>query len=337
MRYLRAPTDFDWSLQSQIALASNRPDEAMTALSHIPASAPIAPQAFLLAGRIERQRNRASAAEAKFRQALACDSGLIEAHKELIYILNMQLRRSEVDAEFKALSRLRPLSHQELFAWGLSHFSVFVLDSMKQLEAFIEADPDDRYIRLSLATALLNSTGMQNRLEETLEPLPLSDPLAAALRIELKFNQGRVEEAESLLNASGDHPRLARLRGRVASRRHDYKAAIRYDQDALTTEPYDRVSFTELGQMLVLVGDSSTAEKYLAKAKRLNDLYNLINGVRQADRENRSSDLTEFGRTCEAAGLIDEASGWYQSAIRHDPLDAEAQQALRRLRPRLRG
>ena len=178
---------------------------------------------------------------------------------------------------------------------------------------------------------------MQNRLEETLEPLPLSDPLAAALRIELKFNQGRVEEAESLLNASGDHPRLARLRGRVASRRHDYKAAIRYDQDALTTEPYDRVSFTELGQMLVLVGDSSTAEKYLAKAKRLNDLYNLINGVRQADRENRSSDLTEFSRTCEAAGLIDKASGWYQSAIRHDPLDAEAQQALRRLRPRLRG
>jgi tetratricopeptide (TPR) repeat protein len=330
---LRAPTDFDWSLRAQIAIASDRPDEALAALSHIPEGDPLAAQAFLLAGRIERQRNRIPAAEAKFRKALACDPALIGAHKELIYILDMQLRRREVDAEFKALSRLTPLSHRELLAWALTHFSVWVLDSADQLEAFIQADPADRYSRLSLATAFLNSPGTQSQVEQTLEPLPRSDPLAAALRIELKLKQGRVDEATKLLeNAPGNDPQLARIRGRFALMRHDHKAAIRYFQDALTEEPYDRVSFTELGRSLLLSGDKSNAEFYLARARHLDDLYNLINWVRRSDQENQPSDLTQFGRTCEAAGLIDEARGWYLLAIGRDPLNTEAQQALQRLR-----
>ena len=330
---LRAPTEVEWSLRAQLAIANGHPDEALAALKHIPEGHPLAAQAFLLAGRIERQRNRIRAAEAKFRQALACDPGLIGARKELIYILDMQLRRREVDAEFKSLSRSTPLSHQELIAWALSHFSVYVLDSVEQLEAFIQADPEDRYSRLSLATAFLNSPGTQSRVEPTLEPLPRSDPLAAALLIELKLKQGRVDEAVELLQSvPGDDPHLARLRGRVAIMRHDYRAAIRHFQKALTEEPYDRVSFTELGRSLSLSGDQTRAEIYLARARQLDDLYNLINGVRRPDRENQPSDLTQFGRTCEAAGLIDEARGWYLLAIDREPLNAEAQRALQRLR-----
>jgi tetratricopeptide (TPR) repeat protein len=330
---LRAPTEFDWSLRAQIAVANGRPDEALTALSHIAETDPLAAQALLLAGRIERQRNRIPAAEVKFRKALACDPGLIGAHKELIYILDLQLRRREVDAEFKALSRLTPLSHRELLAWALTHFSVWVVDSVEQLEAFIQADPLDRYSRLSLATAFLNSPGMQSRVEQTLEPLPRSDPLAAAVRIELKLKEGRVDEATKLLeNTPGNDPNLARIRGRVALLRHDHKAAIRYFQDALTEEPYDRVSFAELGRSLLLSGDKAGAEFYLARARHLDEFYNLINWVRSADQENQPSDLTQFGRTCESAGLIDEARGWYLLAIGRDPLNTEAQQALQRLR-----
>ena len=61
-------------------------------------------------------------------------------------------------------------------------------------------------------------------------------------------------------------------------------------------------------------------------------MYNLLNRVRQPDRENQASDLTQFGRACESAGLLDEARGWYLLAIGRDPLNAEAQQALQRLR-----
>jgi tetratricopeptide (TPR) repeat protein len=152
------------------------------------------------------------------------------------------------------------------------------------------------------------------------------------LRIELRLNQGRVDEAMELLeSAPGDDRRLARVRGRVALMRHDHKAAIRHFQDALTEEPYDRASLTDLGKSLLLSGNKPAAETYLARARRLDDVYNLFNWVRRPDQENQPSDLTEFGRTCEAAGLIDEARGWYLLAIGRDPLNTEAQQALQRL------
>ena len=61
-------------------------------------------------------------------------------------------------------------------------------------------------------------------------------------------------------------------------------------------------------------------------------MYDLLSRVRRPDRENQASDLTQFGRACEAAGLLDEARGWYLLAIGRDPLNAEAQQGLRRLR-----
>ena len=48
---------------------------------------------------------------------LALEPGLIEAHKELVYILGIQSRRREVDAEFHVLARLTPLSHHDLFTW----------------------------------------------------------------------------------------------------------------------------------------------------------------------------------------------------------------------------
>jgi tetratricopeptide (TPR) repeat protein len=245
----------------------------------------------------------------------------------------MQLRRREVDAEFKALARLTPLSHHELVTWGLTHFTVWVENSAQQLEAYIEADPFDRLSRLSLATVFLRSPETENRVDEILQPLPASDPAATALRVELRLNQGRADEAMKLLEgASGDDPALCRVKGRVALLHHDHKAAIRHFQDALTGEPYDRVSFTELGQSLLLSGDKSSAEVYLAQARRLNEVYKLFNSVRRPEVENKPSDLTEFGRTCAAAGLLDEARGWYLLAIDRDPLNAEAQQALQRLR-----
>ena len=337
IRRLRAPTSSDWSLAAQIAVNNGRPDDALAALNHIPQDDALAAQGFLLAGRIERQRNRMRASESYFRKALARDPGLIGAHKELIYILGLQLRRREVDAEFKVLARLTPLTHQELYTWGVTHFNflynVWAQDTAEHLESFILSDPGDRYSRLSLATLLVKSPGAEARLEQILEPLPRSDPEAAALLIESRFEHGRFDEAIAMLqDTSADHPKLARIRGRVSLMRGDLTAAIRYFKDALTEEPYDRVAVSELGKALMLAGDKSAAESYLTRARSLDTVYTLLSRVRQPDRENQVSDLTQFGAACESAGLLEEARGWYLLAIERDPLNAEAQQALRRLR-----
>ncbi len=226
---LRPRTGLDWLLDAQLATAEGRLDDALAAIGRIPDDHPIAGQAHLLAGRIERQRRRIRKAEAAFRRALAIKPGLIDAHKELIYILGIQSRRREVDAEFRALGRLTTLTHHDLFTWALTHFTQWNPDIVQDLDGFIKADPEDRYSRLAVVELLLERPDVESYITRILEPLPDSDSDALALRINLAFNLGRFDEAERLLAAAPtDHPRISRIRGEMALRRRDLDAAIRH-------------------------------------------------------------------------------------------------------------
>jgi tetratricopeptide (TPR) repeat protein len=330
---LRPAKAEDWVLHAQISVARGRFDEALASLRQVPAQHPLAAEAWFMAGRIERQNHRLRHAEAAFRRAIELEPGLVKAHKELVYLFGVQLRRREVDTEFKALSRLTPLSHHDLFTWCVTHFSGWAPDIADELESFIKADSLDRFSRLALAKLLVNEPAMESRVERTLDPLPPSDLEAASLRIELKINHGRIGEAISLLDqAPGDRPELARLRGRIALMHGDVASAIGHFKNALSDEPYDRVSLSELGRALLIEGEKTSAASYLAQARRLDDVYNVVVKVRRPGQENRASDPTHLGRLCEAAGLLSEARGWYLLAIARDPLDSHAQQALWRMR-----
>jgi tetratricopeptide (TPR) repeat protein len=329
---LRPRTGLDSLLEAQLATAEGRLDEALAAIGRIPDGHKMAAQAYLLAGRIERQRRRIRKAEAAFRHALAIKPGLIEAHHELIYILGVQSRRREVDAEFRALAGLTTLTHHDLFTWALTHFTQWNPDIVQDLDGFIQADPEDRYSRLAVVELLLERPGAESDIARILEPLPATDPDALALRINLAFNLGRFDEAERLLAAApSDHPRISRIRGEMAMRRRDLDAAIGHFRKALSAEPYDRVSPMELAQALRLKGDVAAADAYVERVRKLHHLYNLIVRIRSPGRENQVSDLAELGKACEECGLEEEARGWYGRAIAANPLDTTAQQGLRRL------
>jgi hypothetical protein len=189
-------------------------------------------------GRIERKQHRLRQAEASLRRALARQPGLIEAHKELIYIYGIQLRKKEIDTEFKALAKLTQLTHHDLFTWGLTHFTDWDPGISLELEAAIQADPGDRHSRLALATLLFDQPDAESRVQGILEPLAADDPEAAALRIEMSLVHGRLDEANALLEKGGQRcPHLARLRGRAALLRNDYHAAIRHFRDCLAMPP----------------------------------------------------------------------------------------------------
>ncbi len=330
----RPRTGLDLMLEAQLAVAERHPDQAFAALSRIPDEHPIAAQGHLLAGRLWRQEHCLRKAEAELRRALELKPGLIEAHKELVYVLGIQGRRPEVDAEFHALARLTTLSHHDLFTWSLTHFTQWSPDIVDDLDSFITADPDDRLSRLAVVELLLERPGdeVDAYIEKILKPLPPDDSDALALRITFAFNRGRYEEAERMMaSAPEHHPRLARIRGEVALRRHDVDGAIKHFKEALTDEPYDRVSPMHLAQALKLKGDEAAAETYIDRVQRLNKIYNQIIRVRSPSRGNQVSDLAELGKSCEEAGLLDEARGWYTLAITMNPVDADAQQSLARL------
>lgn len=304
---LREATAEDWLLRAQVATSMEDDSAAVEALRHVPEDHPLFPQSLYMTGLIERKHRRLRSAEAAYRKAIACEPGLVNAHKELIYILGMQSRRREIDAEFKAMSQVTPLTHRDLFTWGLTHFVLWGPDSSEQLQSFIQADPDDRFSRLALAKLLIDHPGEEVRVKRTLAPLPANDPEAQALRIELKLSHGQIDEMlEMLAQATESNPPLERLRGRAAMMRGDSAGAIRHFQAALSDEPYDRVSIAELGKALRLRGDRAGAEQYLTCAKQLDEVYNLINRGRKADRETQPGDLIKLGRACEAAGLVDE-------------------------------
>ncbi len=331
---IRPKNPMDWILEAQLATAEGHPDQALAAIDRIPGDHPIAAQALLLAGRIERQQNRLTKAESAFRRAIAVKPGLVEAHKELIYILGIQSRRREVDAEFQALARLTPLTHHDLFTWSLTHFTQWSPDIVEDLEGFIRSDPEDRYSRLALVELLLERPGAETEIERILEPLPNTDLDALALRTNLAFNLGQFDKVNNLLaSAPTDHPRIARIRGEIALRQRDLDGAIRHFQQALSAEPYDRVSPMQLAQALRLKGERMAADAYLDRVRPLNRLYNLIMRIRTPKRANQVSDLGELGKACEDAGLSEEARGWYALAVAANPLDRDVQQGLHRLHP----
>ncbi len=196
---LRPRTGLDQLLEAQLGIAQGHFANAFSALAQISDSHPIAPQAHLMAGRLYRQLSCLRKAEASFRQALKLKPSLIEAHKELIYILGIQSRRREVDAEFHELARLTQLTHHDLFTWALTHFTEWNPDIVDDLDGFIRADPDDRYSRLAVVELLLERPAVASYIEKILAPLPRADPDAVALRINLALNLGKIDEAEALL------------------------------------------------------------------------------------------------------------------------------------------
>jgi len=329
---LRPPTPNDRLLRARIDVAAKDDAGALDELRHITDDRELAPRALFMTGVIERRRKRPRLAEAAYRKAIALDPRLIAARKELIYILGMQSRRRELDAEFRALSRITPLTNYDLYIWCLTHFINWGAESADDIQEFVTADPDDRQSRLATAALLLAKPDQDARLEEILKPLPPEDPEVLAIRAERELNRGRADEAERMIaGAKTDDPRIARLRARLAFRRGDRDGAVGYFRQALSGEPYDRVANSELGKALLVQGNRAEAEVYLSRARNLDEVYNLVTRLGRPKQNQSTADLKRLARACEAAGLSAEARGWYMLAISQDPLDHEAQQALHRI------
>ena len=98
---LREPTPWDRMLLAQVDVARLRTDEAVSQLERIPDDHPAAAQARLLAGRSNYGGNRVRFAEQYLLEAVRLNPKQVAAHRELIYIYGYQLRRRELDAEFR--------------------------------------------------------------------------------------------------------------------------------------------------------------------------------------------------------------------------------------------
>lgn len=332
------PRGADWLLRAELAEARARPDEALGALGRIQDGDPLAPRARFLAGALELRRDRARAAESAFRRAADLDPKLFEAHRELASLAAQRLRPRECDAEFAALEGLTALDARFVFLWSQVLCSIWDPEEVRgRMSRFVRADPEDAASRRALAESL-RRLKRPVEAEAELRRLPDSDPQARAARGVLALERGDRAAAESLTSGGpADHPVLARLRGRLAQLRGDGPAAVRHFRAAVASDPEDRDALFGLGQALAAAGDREAARPYVLAAHRHDVLRDLIHaGTMRPQQVPRDFDdpalFRKLGLACEAIGNRPLARAWFRLAIARDPLDAEAQQALFRLR-----
>ena len=326
---LREPTPLDCMLRAQLDIAHGRAEEAVAGLMRVPDEHPMAAQAHLMAGQVELRRHRARFAEQYFRKALQLNPKLVQAHRELIYILGHQLRRTELNAEFLALSQLTELTFDNVFHWCLMRTALWEPSTaLKELLLFVETDPEDRWSRLAIADNY-RRMGLIDDAETAIAPLPDSDLDALAIRVMLAIDRHQDDKAEQLLASgpAGD-PTLAKLRGRLALARRDAPSALRCFQVAYAHAPDDRDALLGLVNALTMIGDDKSAAPLRETAKNFELLNSLVQRAAIPNERENPRLLRDLGAACAAAGRDPEARGWYRLAIARDPLDIESQQAL---------
>jgi tetratricopeptide (TPR) repeat protein len=330
---LRKPSPLDYMLRAQYAAARKAPERALAELEHVPDDHYMAAQARLLAGQIELRRDRVRLAQGWFQAALRLDPKLIQAHRELIYIYGMQLRRAELCAQFLALSRLVPLSSDNVFHWCLLRSNSWEPgEAVATLLRYVAADPLDRWSRLAVAEND-RRMGQSDAAESVLAPLAPDDSAAVAIRVQIAIDRQEQEQAERLLaESSSDDPALARLRGRLALSKRDAQGAWHHFRIAFKSDPEDRETVFGLVYALELAGESQAAEPFRELAGKLERLSTLIHRAANPKARQDPALLRELGAACAALHRDPEARAWYELAIALDSADSESQQALFRLR-----
>ncbi|MGZ3317094.1 MAG: tetratricopeptide repeat protein, partial [Isosphaeraceae bacterium] len=326
---LREPTPLDCMLRAQLDIARGRAEEAVAGLMRVPDEHPMAAQAHLMAGQVELRQHRARFAEQYFRKALQLNPKLVQAHRELIYILGHQLRRTELNAEFLALSQLTELTFDNVFHWCLMRTALWEPSTaLKELLLFVETDPENRWSRLAIADNY-RRMGLIDDAETAIAPLPDAGLDALAIRVMLAIDRHQDDKAEQLLASgpAGD-PTLAKLRGRLALARRDAPSALRCFQVAYAHAPDDRDALLGLVNALTMIGDDKSAAPLRETAKNFELLNSLVQRAAIPNERENPRLLRDLGAACAAAGRDPEARGWYRLAIARDPLDIESQQAL---------
>ena len=330
---LRSPTALDSMLLGQLAMVGGRTDEAVEALAKVPDDYPLAAQARLQAGQLELRRSRYVPAERLLLDSVRLDPKAVQARRELIYLYGMQLRRPELGAMFRDLSKLTPLNYSEVFLWCLTRGVTWDAREVVETQTkCLEADPDDRWARLGLAEALRESSRLDEA-ERALTPLPESDPKARAARARIALERGDDQGAEAILAAGpADDLDLSLLRGRFALARGDGPEAVRQFRVAHAQSPNLREAVIGLGQALKLSGDEAAAAPLLEEARNHERLGTLVQKAAVEANRDDPALVRDLAAACASIGRYPEARAWYNLAITRDPFDIAAQDGMARLK-----
>jgi len=320
--------------RAQCLIAQNRIAEAIEALAAIPDEFPLSAQVRLKQGQLELRRHRLASAERALTRATQLDPNLVQAHRELIYILGYQVRRAELRARYQALAQTGTLTPYDVYLWCLTRYNTWdAAEHFDDLQRFVRAEPTDEWSRLALARAAI----ALNRIDEglaILQPLDPEHPEVRLVRAQAELARGDLNQADALLAANPpDHVESLRLRGKLALYRNHPNDAAAFYRRAVELAPEDREGVIGLAQSLKAAHDPE-ADRWLNAARDHERYAHQLHQLRLPENQNNPESWRIMADLCERIGCHAEAAAWYQLLIARNPLDSEAQAALARLKAR---
>ena len=269
----------------------------------------------LLAGQTELRRSRVRYAEEWLIAATRVDPRLVQAHRELIYIYSTQLRRTELNAEFVALSQLANLTFENAYHWCLLRSNSWEpIKMIDGLSRWIEADHDDRWSRLALAENY-RRMGRTDDAEVTLAGLPSGQPevidLLARMRRSPRQGKSRAVAGEWTKEM------IRSWRGCAAgcACQGDAKSAVAYFRLAFAADPLNRETHFGLAAALELSGDPQASFPYRQTAANLDRFNSLIQLAAGRGARTDTLLMRQLGAACATLQLNAEARAWYKLAI----------------------
>ena len=333
LKKLRPMTVLDHGLQARINIAAGKSADAISELAAIPDDHPLAGWARLRQGQLHRQRFEYRLAENDLKSAIQVDPGSVVARRELVFILGLQLRRSELNRLFLELSRMTTLSPKEVWVWCMVRDLVWWVpeEQIPMLQKAIAADPGDHFSHLALVEVLKRNSKVNESIE-SLDKLPADLPEALAKRLEIEIERNDTEKAAELLaKIPADSSAAAEIRGRLALAEGKAKEAIQFFEMADQADPGRRQVLADLGRAWSLAGDREKGLDYARRAAQVDALNNLLLKSENSVEKSTLADWLTFARASEAAGRLDEARAWLALIIQANPLDNSAQAEIFRL------
>jgi len=330
---VRSKTPLDHGLWARVAMAANRNDEALTELSAIPDDHGLGSWARLRRGQLLRLQYRFRAAEEQFQAAIKIAPHLPEPRRELIYILGIQLRRTQLHDQFRSLARLATLSPKEVWVWCMVRDLAWWVpdEQIPILEKALAADPGDTFSRMALAEVFRRTAQPDKALAE-LEKVQPQTVSAIVNKAEILIERDGPESAARLLESvPTDAPAAAPMRGRLALVSGDAEVAVQQLELAEKTAPGRREVVSNLARAYALAGDTGKSRQTAALAGKIDALGNLLLKSEKNITATGPADWRTLAEACEAAGRWPEARAWMSLVIQQNPLDQPPQAAIFRI------
>ena len=322
-----------WLIAGAAAVARNDFETALNRYEQVPDSAGgDSVQARLrsvdiLLGRM----HRLSRAEVQLRRALPLMQPPRTGVESMVLLLGMGQRYHEQVPFILELIRDRQFNNLHLFLLAAGRETPL---NPEEIPRFEEGDPDDPIPRLATAQLLINVERFSDAipiLRRIVGSHPEVMEAHAALGRAL-LADGRRDEIlawdQSLPPATGEHADIWFVRGGFAQVLGQPRVAIRCYWESARRDPANVETNYLLARLLKAEGGSGASERFLNLASKLQEFRTLVDGARTG----REFTLVQkTAESAEAIGLIWEAAGWAEMAIRLDATSQWAKETTVRL------